>query len=145
MLSWSSIVMKNQRYLHRRDALRLNQLAEQLLHLDGVEIEAAEQLQEIVAAASMLPEHTSRKDCVALHSLVTYEPAAGGLPHAISLVFPHDADPNAARISVLTPIGLALIGRKRNSLIDVSLPSGRVEKIRILVIEQPDTTACEAV
>lgn len=135
--------MKNQRYLNRRDALRLNQLADQLLHLDGVEIDAAEQLQEIVAAATMLPDHTSRKDCVALHSLVTYEPTADGSPHTISLVCPHDANPNAARISVLTPIGLALLGRKRNSLIDVNLPSGRIEKIRILAVEQPDTTACE--
>lgn len=137
--------MKNQRYLHRRDALRLNQLAEQLLHLDGIEIEAAEQLQEVVAGATMLPDHTSRKDCVALHSLVTYEAAIDGIPQTISLVFPHDADPNVGRISVLTPIGLALIGSKRNSLVDVSLPSGRTEKIRILAIEQPDTTACEAV
>ncbi|HWU97543.1 MAG TPA: GreA/GreB family elongation factor [Oxalicibacterium sp.] len=137
--------MKNQHYLHRRDALRLKQLVDQLLHLDGVEVDAAEQLQEIVAAATMLPDHTGRKDCVALHSLVTYEAITGSASHTIRLVLPQDADPNAARISVLTPIGLALIGRKRNSLIGVNLPSGRIEKIRILAIEQPDTTACEVV
>jgi regulator of nucleoside diphosphate kinase len=142
MPPWSSIAMKNQRYLDPHNAQCLNQLAEQLLHLDGIEIDAAEQLQEIVVGATMLPVHTIRKDYVTPYSIVTYEPV-GGMPHTIKLVLPKDANPNSAHISVLAPIGLALLGRKRNSLIDVRLPSGRVDKVRILAIEQSDTNACE--
>lgn len=136
--------MKNQRYLAQHDARHLNNLAEQLLRLDGMETDAAEQLLEIVASATTLPAVTQRKDCVAMHSTVTYAQSATDTPHTITLVYPRDADPNAARISVLTPIGLALLGRKHASMADVSLPSGRIDRIRILAIVQPEPTHEEA-
>lgn len=121
--------------------MHLNRLAEQLLHLDDREIDAAEQLLEIVATATMLPSGGRRKDCVSMNSTVTYAHLANDSSHTIALVHPHDADPNKARISVLTPIGLALLGRKRTSIADVALPSGRVDKIRIVDIVHSDQNA----
>lgn len=135
--------MKNLRYLAQHDALSLNRLAEQLLHLDGREIEVAEQLLDIVGTATLLPPGARRKDCVSLNSTVTYTQLASEASQTITLVLPHEANPDTARISVLTPIGLAILGRKCASVSEVTLPSGRIEKIRIVDIVHSDQTVNE--
>lgn len=129
--------MSQQIRLNRQDAARLQALAEQILHHDGAESAAAERLLDIVSAALLpdeAPEHAS------LHSTVTF--VAAGATQTITLVEPTEVDPGAARISVLAPVGLALLGRKPDDESEVMLPSGRVEKIRIVAVTQPATDAC---
>jgi transcription elongation GreA/GreB family factor len=50
----------------------------------------------------------------------------------VILVHPIDADASVGRVSVLSPIGLALLGRTPESLVDVALPGGRFLTARIL-------------
>lgn len=126
--------MKNQRYLAQSDAAILYQLAEQRLRLDGADLEAAEQLSDIVATATRLSPSTRRKDTIALNASVSYASMISGQAACVTLVHPQDADGAASKISVLTPIGLALIGRRCDTTVDVLLPSGRKEKLRILEV-----------
>jgi len=131
--------MKNQRYLSQDDVATLYQLAEHMLRLDGVEIDAAEELSDIVTSATRLPAGSRRKDIALLGNSITFASETGGQASSITLVVPSEADPAQGRISVLTPIGLALIGRKSNALVDVHLPSGRTEKMRIINIQPAET------
>ncbi|GGI16809.1 MAG: GreA/GreB family elongation factor [Oxalicibacterium faecigallinarum] len=133
--------MKNQRYLAQHDAATLYQLAEQRLRLDGADIDAAEQLSDIVATANRLQPTTRRKNTVALYASVSYASMLSGQAACITLVPPHEADGAAGKVSVLTPIGLALIGRCCDTTVDVHLPSGRIEKIRILEVRN-DANLC---
>jgi regulator of nucleoside diphosphate kinase len=50
----------------------------------------------------------------------------------VTLVEPAAADAAAGRISVLSPIGLALIGRRRGAVSDALLPNGRRLTLRVL-------------
>lgn len=131
--------MKNQRYLAQDDAAILYQLAEQRLRLESADIDAAEQLSDIVATATRLSASTRRKDTVGLYANVSYASMTTGQAACITLVRPQEADGAAAKISVLTPIGLALIGRRCDTTVDVMLPSGRKEKIRILEVRNEPT------
>lgn len=129
--------MSQQIRLNRQDATRLQALAEQILHHDGAESAAAERLLDIVSAALLpdeAPEHAS------LHSTVTY--AAAGATQTVTLVEPTEAAPGTTRISVLAPVGLALLGRKSDDESEVILPSGRIAKIHIVAVTQPATDAC---
>ncbi|WP_293775868.1 GreA/GreB family elongation factor [uncultured Oxalicibacterium sp.] len=130
--------MKNQRYLSQDDVAKLYQLAEHMLRLDGAEIDAAEELSDIVTSAVRLPAGSRRKDIALLGSSITFASQASGQSSNVTLVLPTEADPAQGRISVLTPIGLALIGRKNNALVDVNLPSGRHEKMRIIDIQSAE-------
>lgn len=58
----------------------------------------------IVAAAKFPP------DVVAIGSTVTYRDEASGVEKTVTLVYPEDADIARQRISVMTPIGVALLG-----------------------------------
>lgn len=126
--------MKNQRILKQNDAAILSRLAEQLLRLAEVELNVGEELLDLVSTSKILAADTERKDCVALYSSVTYTPANLDEKRTLTLVCPHEANPELAYVSVLSPIGMALIGRKALHIIDVVLPANRMEKIKILEV-----------
>lgn len=130
--------MKNQRYLAQDDAAILYQLAEQLMRLNGLETETAEELSDIVASATRLSANSRRKDVVMLDSTVSCLALSTQQTSQLTLVHPSHSDPGAGRISVLTPIGMAILGRKINATIEVALPSGKREKIQILDVKPAD-------
>ena len=49
----------------------------------------------------------------------------------MTLAYPADADLAARKISVLSPIGRALLGRRRGDIVDVALPGKRLLEIHI--------------
>lgn len=57
------------------------------------------------------------------------------------LVYPTGADASAGRISVLAPIGAALLGLAAGDTITWPLPDGREARIRILTVESPAAAA----
>jgi regulator of nucleoside diphosphate kinase len=55
----------------------------------------------------------------------------------VVVVHPSEADAAEGRISVLSPIGRALLGRKPGAVIAASVPGGRALNIHILGVEEP--------
>ncbi len=131
--------MKNQRILKQNDAVILSRLAEQLLRLGEVEFNVGEELLDMISSAKILAAGTERKDCVALYSTVTYSPTNIEDRRSLTIVCPHEANPQLVQISVLSPIGLALIGKKSLHIVDVALPFNRMEAIKILEVAGMDT------
>jgi regulator of nucleoside diphosphate kinase len=130
--------MKNQRIFKQSDAAILSRLAEHLLRLGEVEFNVGEELLDMISSAKILAVDTERKDYVALHTTVTYSPANIDEKRTVTIVCPHEANPQLAHISVLSPIGMALIGRKSLHIIDVALPANRIEKIKILELSNAE-------
>ena len=60
-----------------------------------------------------------------------------GEKHEVQLVYPKDAGSELHRISVLTPIGAALIGMPRGASIDWPNRAGEYRRLRILDVRQP--------
>ena len=63
--------MKNERYLTQNDAATLSRIAEHLLRMGEVEINAGEQLIDIIATSIILPVDVQRKGYVTLCLLYT--------------------------------------------------------------------------
>ncbi len=124
--------MKFERYLTQRDAAILGRLAEQLLRIRDLKFNTGEKLVELITSSILLPINVQKKDCVTLFSEVTYSRIAADEQHSVMVVCPQDANHALARVSVLAPIGMALIGRKVHSVVEVRLPFGHVEFIKIL-------------
>ncbi len=69
---------------------------------------------------------------VVLHDLDTSE------KETYSLVFPNEADASSGAISVLAPIGTAILGYQENDVVEWPVPSG-IRKIRIeKILYQPE-------
>jgi regulator of nucleoside diphosphate kinase len=85
-----------------------------------------------VVAPEVLPHGTIR-----LNSTVTYEELPGRTRRCVTLVRPRDADARAGRISVLSPVGRALLGNVLGRVVQVVLPTGRQQPVRVVEVSPP--------
>lgn len=108
---------------------------------DGATAErlAAELDRAVVVEPSRLPA-----DAVTIESRVTYEEELSGAVREVTLVYPAAADASSGRISVLAPVGAALIGLRTGDRIEWPLPDGRTAKICIRAVIQPGRGAVSA-
>lgn len=133
--------MKIERYLTQADATVLSRLAEQLLRVREVKFNAGEDLIDLLSTAVLLPENSTRKDCVALHTEVTYHIDSSKEKKTLAIVCPQNANQELARVSVLAPLAMALIGREVGSVVDVQLPFGQSQTVSILEVQPLSTLA----
>jgi len=110
------------------DHARLSQLAEGLLaRLPEV---ADELLAEVERATIVAPDALPR-NVIAMGSTVEYADDEGQT-RRVTLVYPDQADIARERISVLTPIGAALIGLGEGQSITWKTRDGRTRELRVL-------------
>jgi regulator of nucleoside diphosphate kinase len=60
------------------------------------------------------------------------------LQKQVRLVYPNAADIDAGRVSVLTPIGAALIGLSAGQAISFETPSGEQRSLTVLDVRGPN-------
>ena len=70
----------------------------------------AERLQEELGRARLVASSRMPPNVVSIGNFCTYRDETTGVEKTVSLVFPGEADIALGRISVLTPIGVALLG-----------------------------------
>jgi regulator of nucleoside diphosphate kinase len=107
--------------LAERARAKLPDLADRLID----EIERAD-----LRASSEMPA-----DVVALGSEVTFREALR--IETVRIVAPEDADIERRRISVLTPVGAALLGLRVGQKISWEMPDKRVAVLEVVAVRQP--------
>jgi regulator of nucleoside diphosphate kinase len=112
---------------------RLLQIAEQAFERD---VPVAGYLVEELSRAHLVPDEACAPHVVRMGSQVTYSDAATNRTHTVTLVYPREADIDSNRISILTPIGAALIGMSPAQSIDWPTPAGGVAELTVLSVEQ---------
>ncbi len=90
--------------------------------------------------ADVISDKAMPANVVRMNSRVEFE-IDGGSRRQAELVFPIDADINEGRISVLTPIGAALIGLSPGQMMMFRSRDGRPHKLRVISVLQPVTSA----
>jgi regulator of nucleoside diphosphate kinase len=55
-----------------------------------------------------------------------------------TLVYPHEADPLESRISVLAPVGTALLGYREGDVVEWPVPAGKARLLVESVLFQPE-------
>ena len=77
-------------------------------------------------------------DVVTMNSEVVYEDSATGNQRVVRLVYPKDANASAGRVSVLAPVGAALLGLHVGQEIEWAVPGG-IKRIRVAEVRyQPE-------
>ena len=76
---------------------------------------------------------------VTMNSTVRFALEDSGEEFSLTLVYPKDADGNEARISVLAPVGSALLGLAMGDTIEWPRPGGGLIQVRIKnILYQPE-------
>jgi regulator of nucleoside diphosphate kinase len=110
-------------------------------HLDGALAAAAEQLEGELERAVVEPQERIPPDVVTMRSRILFEDVDTGRRREATLVYPEEADIEQSKISVLAPAGLAVLGLKKNDIIEWPLPNARLTRFRIVdVLYQPEAS-----
>lgn len=81
---------------------------------------------------------------VTMNSRVRVKDMTAGREFACQIVFPKDADSELNRISVLAPIGTALLGYRSGSTVEWQMPSGK-RRLKVMSVEyQPEAAGSAA-
>ena len=125
-------------YVTEPDYERLSGLIETTRERNGVDREYVSKLEaELDRAEIVDPKHIPA-DVITMRSKVRLEDLVSGEASTYSLVFPTEADFSERKVSVLAPIGTAILGYKRGDTIEWPVPSG-VRRLKVdEILYQPE-------
>lgn len=96
-------------------------------------------LEEEIERARIVPTDQIPPDVVTMQSRVRIVDMRTGEQLVYQIVYPHEANYAAKKISVLAPIGTAVLGYRAGTEIDWTVPSG-TRRLRIEAVEHQPTT-----
>ncbi len=100
--------------------------------------EIADRLLKELRAARTFPSERIAKNIVTMNSRVQLKELQSGREIQITLTYPDEADPKEQKISVFTPIGVALLGCQEGDITSWRIPS-RVGRFKVeRVVYQPE-------
>ena len=85
--------------------------------------------------AMVVADHAVPPNVVRMGSVVRYR--SGNSERTVELVYPKAADIGSARVSILTPVGAALIGLRQGQSITYATRDGRTQSLTVLGVVNP--------
>lgn len=108
--------------------------------VDQNDTSASAALEAELQRATVVKPAVVPPDVVTMNSEVVYEDCETGARRQVRLVYPKDADARLGRVSVLAPIGSALLGLRVGQSIEWAVPNG-TKRIRVVEIRyQPEAS-----
>jgi regulator of nucleoside diphosphate kinase len=101
--------------------------------------ELAADLADEIERAHVLARGRLPADTVCMHSEVEFRDDTTGKIQTVTLVYPGEADISQHRVSVLTPVGTALIGLRSGHSITWETPTGQVRQLTVLSVSNART------
>ena len=92
-------------------------------------------LEEKLRSATVIDEEDVPTDVVSVGTLVHVKDQKTAKSQKYKIVGPPEADPTNGRVSNESPIGKALLGRKRNEIVSVPVPRGPARELKITKID----------
>jgi regulator of nucleoside diphosphate kinase len=118
------------------DAERLESLIDSL---PGKSFPGKDELEHELARAEIVDPEDVPPTVVTMNSTVRFEIESSSEEFCLTLVYPKDIDASGERISILAPVGSALLGLSQGDEIEWPKPGGGVLRVRIKEITyQPE-------
>ena len=115
------------------ELLRVSALASSCMELFP---HVAQFLAHEMERATMVADVRDLRGAIRMGSKVTYRDEGTGITRDVVLVYPHEADIEFNRISILTPVGAALIGLSAGQRIEFQTPSSATRCITVLAVSE---------
>lgn len=97
---------------------------------------AAESLETEILGATVVVDAKLPDDVVAMGSTVTFKRKDSDQTTVVTLVYPQQSDMEQNKISILTPVGSALIGLRTGGEIDWPMPNGKLAHLEVVSVAQ---------
>jgi regulator of nucleoside diphosphate kinase len=99
--------------------------------VDAHDTPVSQQLDAELARAHVVADVPA--DAVVMNRVVVYRELVSGTERRVRVVYPRDADADQGRVSVLAPLGCALLGLRVGQEIDWAMPGGP-RRLRIVSV-----------
>jgi regulator of nucleoside diphosphate kinase len=96
----------------------------------------AAELADEITRARVLAKGERAQDTVCMNGIVEFRDDTTGVVREVTLVYPHEADIDAGKISVMTPIGTALIGVPAGQSITWTTRGGETRQLTVLAVRE---------
>lgn len=125
-------------YITKFDLARLKELLQVGISFKERDRDYLESLQNELDRAHIVDSTAIPHNVVTMNSRVRLKDMETGEEKIYTLVFPSDADIERNRISILAPIGTAILGYRAGDTLDWLVPAGK-RKVRIQeILYQPE-------
>lgn len=129
----------NPMWLTEHDYNRLRHLLVQLTRESRTMHAGMETLEEILDLARIVRPEAVPQNVVTMNSRVLFQDTGTGEKESVVIVYPSEADASDGKISVLSPVGAAMLGLEEGAEAELPLPRGETRRIRIVeVLYQPE-------
>lgn len=90
-----------------------------------------DELQQELERAIVVSSEAVPRDVVTMNSRVLYVDETTGERRLVQIVYPEEADAGAGKVSVLAPVGAALLGLSVGQAIEWDFPDGSTRRLRV--------------
>ena len=129
--------------LTEHDVAELNRLIQSRAACDRHDLEHVEALARELERADVVTAARLRPDIVTMRSRVRVRDLETGRGGIYTIVPPMDADVAARRVSVLAPMGTALLGYRVGDAVEWRMPGGRRRLLVEEILYQPEAAGDE--
>ena len=130
-------------FVTTKDAEKLRRLIREASHSDYRGSDYLKMLSDELERASVVPPDEIPSDVITLNSTARLVDQKTKEEMLYTLVFPEDADVSHGKISVLAPIGTAMLGYKVGDTFEWNTPGGK-RRIRVNeILYQPEASGDE--
>ena len=121
--------LSGERKLTELDVARLRKLSAPL----------PDELEQVLAEADLVDSRRIPAGTVTMRAQVELEDLKTQRRQVLTISYPHDADPAAGRVSVLSPVGASLLGLSVGAIAHWTGPTGEPNSARIVAVPyQPE-------
>lgn len=116
-----------------KDYLRLKSL------IEGKGPEEIENLEIELDRAQLLADNEVPSDLVTMNSIFRFENMSENKQMIMSIVYPQESNAQENKVSILAPLGSALLGLRVGQEINWQFPDGKTKKLKVLeILYQPE-------
>lgn len=109
-----------------------SRISELLMKLNQINSSLAEEIER----AQVVGDEELPADVVRVGSIVRFKDVETQQISTLTLVYPEESSSQENRVSILAPVGSALIGLRPGQVIEWAIPRG-VKRIQVLAVEAP--------
>lgn len=111
--------------------------------VNSVGVAVAGPLNAELIRADVVEDEDFPPDAVAMNATVKFQDMNTREETTVTLVYPHEANVEQMRISVLSPVGTALLGLRTGGVINWPMPGGKIRKLKVNRVTQLAERPCE--
>lgn len=127
-------------YITKADKAKLKEIIDAELKSSHMLDKSMKKLDEEINNAHVVDTDKIPRDVITMNSRVVLHLNDEDKDIEASLVYPEDADWSAGKLSILSPIGTAILGYREGDSVEWEVPSGKTEIKIKKVIYQPEAS-----